>query len=57
MLGAGKSRHRNVSMGTYDYGATVGSLRYDPAVDLDGNGMIDIIDLGIMMADYGAPIY
>jgi len=26
-------------------------------MDLDGNGMIDFIDLGIMMADYAAPIY
>jgi len=44
-------------MATYDYGATQGSTRYNPAVDLNGNGTIDIIDIGIMSADYGAPIY
>jgi len=55
--GSGRVDIVDVSMGTYDYGAALGSPRYNPAVDLDGNGMIDIIDIGIMTADYAAPIY
>ena len=55
--GSGRVDIVDVGMGMYGYGAGLGSVRYNLAVDLDGSGTIDIIDIGIMTADYAAPIY
>lgn len=38
------------------YGSTTGSAMYQATADLDGDGRIDIIDCGIMAADFGSPV-
>ena len=45
------------SMATYEYGATRGTLGYNPAADLDDDGTIDLVDIAMIGLDYGAPIY
>jgi hypothetical protein len=45
------------SMATYEYGATRGSPRYNPAADLDDDGTIDLVDIAIIGLDYAAPTY
>src|SRR5467141_2797008 len=45
------------SMAVYEYGASQGSPRYNPAADLDNNGTIDLVDIAIIGLDYAAPIY
>ncbi len=37
----------------YDYGATVGSPRYNPYADINGDGIINILDVGVLSANYG----
>ena len=44
-------------MAAYEYGASQGSTRYNPAADLDNNGIIDLVDIAIIGLDYAAPIY
>ena len=39
------------------FGQLEGSPGYMPATDLAARGSIDIIDLGIMLADYNVPVY
>jgi PKD repeat protein len=55
--GTGQVGIVDFSMAAFDFNAVRGTPRYDPAVDIDNDGMIDIVDLGIIGADYAAPIY
>jgi hypothetical protein len=45
------------SIVTYDYGATLGTPRYNPAADLAGSGTISIIDIGIVGLYFGATVF
>jgi hypothetical protein len=36
------------------YGATLGSLLYEPRFDLNGDGRITVIDIQLAIANYGA---
>jgi hypothetical protein len=36
-----------------DYGATIGSPRYDPYADINGNGVIDFLDATVLAANFG----
>jgi hypothetical protein len=40
-----------------DYNTVQGSPLYNPAADLDGNGMVDIIDVGMVVGAYNAPVF
>jgi hypothetical protein len=47
----------DVSMIELHFGATQGSALYDPSLDFVGAGAINITDLGIELADYGAQVF
>lgn len=40
-----------------DFYAVQGTPLYDPAVDLDGNGMVDFIDASIVIGAFFAPVF
>ena len=40
-----------------DYGTAQGSQSYDPAADLNAYGTVDIVDAGLVVAVYGAPVF
>jgi hypothetical protein len=39
------------------FDSTLGSSRYNPSADLNGDGKVDIIDVAIAAADFGATVY
>jgi hypothetical protein len=47
----------DVSMIAIAFDSTLGSSRYNPSADLNGDGKVDIIDIAIAAADFGAPVY
>jgi PKD repeat protein len=55
--GAGQVSIVDFSMVAFEFNAVRGTSRYTSAADLDNDGVIDIVDLGIVGADYAARIY
>jgi PKD repeat protein len=55
--GTGQVSIIDFSMVAFEFNAIRGTPRYTPAVDLANDGVVDVVDLGIVGADYAAPIY
>lgn len=47
----------DISMLVFAFGSVARSARFNPAADLNADGRVDIIDLAIDAADYGAPVF
>ena len=41
----------------YAYDSAVGDTRYDPSYDLNADGTVTIVDIGIVGHDYGLPVF
>lgn len=55
MSGAGSVNIADVTIVFGEFGATMGSPRYNPAADLDATGTVDISDATVMTGTFGAP--
>jgi subtilase family serine protease len=57
ILGNGFVSATDIGVMNLDYGASLGSPRYNPGADLVANGTIGVVDIGIVLFFYGSPSF